>query len=246
MAYTGIVGCRELRVPRGLFLAALAAVLFCVQPAAARGFDLSVGIKGGLESPFYSGPGYSDFLYLNDLSPPNAAVRFGAGLFLTLGLVDLLALQPELFYSPLGGVSGSKDYLLWTDKVPTLDAQLLIKLRFHLRGFNRFELFFGPQAVLKLGEVSLRMEDWWSYATGSWPDAYLEPFTLGAVAGIGWTFARGRNLFTIDVRYCHGLTSRMSSASGWGDWYQNDVQLLLGFGRQLAGSRTQGRPGRVR
>ena len=240
------MGRRRLQVPnRGLCVATLAAVLLCLPPAAARGFDLSVGIKGGLDFPFYTGPGYVDFLYVNDLSP-SAAVRVGGGLFLTLGLVDLLALQPEIFYSSLGGASGSMDTLLWTDKAPTLDAQLLIKLRFQLRGFNLFELFVGPQAVLKLGEVSLRMEDYWSYATGTWNDSYLEPLTLGAVAGIGWTFVRGANLFTIDVRYCHGLTSRMTAASGWADWYQNDVQLMLGFGRQLAGRRMQVRPGRVR
>ncbi len=223
--------------------AGLAAVMLILLPIAAPGFDLSAGLKGGVAMPFYSGPGYAAWLSDVDLTP-NLAFRFGGGLFLTVGMADLLALQPEVFYSVLGGLSGSS--VLWKDKVPALDGQLLLKLRFRLRGFKRLELFAGPQAILKLGAASFVVEDWSGYTTGTWNDFYLEDLTFGVVGGIGWVYLRGRTLFSVDVRYCHGLSSRFTAASGFGDWHQNVVQLMFGIGRQLAGGRMTPKPGRTR
>jgi len=115
----------------------LAAAMLILLPIAARGFDLSAGLKGGVAMPFYSGPGYT--AWLSDVGlTPNLPFRFGGGLFITVGMADLLALQAEVFHSVLGGLSGSSDYALWRDKMPALDGQLLLKLRFRLRGFKRW------------------------------------------------------------------------------------------------------------
>jgi hypothetical protein len=108
------------------------------------------------------------------------------------------------------------------------------------------ELFAGPQAILKLGEASFVLEDWSGYTTGTWNDFYLEDLTFGVVGGIGWVYLRGRTLFSVDVRYCHGLSSRFTAASGYADWYQNVVQLMFGIGRQLSGGQIKARPGRTR
>jgi hypothetical protein len=220
-------------------LLVLACACWCA-PGLAWGFDLAIGAKVGLTSPWYSGTGYD--AWLAGVAERRAQLGLSGGLFVTLGLIDSLFLQPEVFYSRLGGSSGDGS-ISWEDQSNVLDAHLLVKGRF--KAGRTWVCLFGGPALLAEMTHDIRLTDrYGNFATGEWPEEIIRVPVFGLVAGAGVEFPAGPLLMSVDARYGLGLESRFTDDSGAGRWYQNEIQLMVGTAIVLAGARP--RASRVR
>jgi hypothetical protein len=199
------------------------------------GFDLGIGVKAGVTFPWYSGSGYTTWIY-----PYERVIKIGfsGGAFITIGIFDFLAIQPEVFFSQLGGRSGYSIYSL-NDKWNGIDIQALLKARFPTRRRAIFDLFAGPNLQIKTGTVDFEMKDYYGnvYVYGWWNDSVLRNPVLGLVLGLGMEFPMGSYFFTVDARYGLALWSRFTGSAGFGPWYQNSVQVMVGAGFVLVGKQ---------
>jgi hypothetical protein len=91
---------------------AVLALLFCLVSVTAFSFDAAVGLKGGIGLAHLSGPGYQDTLDFFGIET-QAKLGYGAGVFATLGLTGLVALQAEAYSAVPGGKYGDgTDFLV--------------------------------------------------------------------------------------------------------------------------------------
>ena len=203
--------------------------------AGAFGFDLGIGVKAGVTFPWYSGTGYATWI---EPYTPGLRIGFSGGAFITIGLFDFLAIQPEVFFSQLGGRAGDGFYSL-VDKWNGIDISALLKARFHGRRRTVFDLFAGPDLQIKTGNLEFELKDYYGnvYAYGWWNDSVLRNPVLGLVLGLGMEFPMGSYFFTVDARYGLGLWSRFTGSAGFGPWYQNSVQVMVGAGIVLVGKQ---------
>jgi hypothetical protein len=199
------------------------------------GFDLGIGVKAGVTFPWYSGYGYEDWLAYWAFDRV-IKLGFSGGAFITIGIFDFLAIQPEVFFSQLGGRSGYGTLSL-NDKWNGIDIQALLKARFPTRRRAIFDLFAGPNLQIKTGTVDFEIKDYYGNVLlyGWWDDAVLRDPVLGLVFGLGMEFPMGSYFFTVDARYSLGLWSRFTGSGGFGPWYQNYVQVMVGAGFVLVG-----------
>jgi hypothetical protein len=203
----------------------------------AFGFDLDFGVKAGICLPWYRGSGYEEWL---DSIPIDRETKlaFSGGAFLTIGITDVLAIQPEVLFSQLGGHSGDGFYV-WNDKANSIDIAALLKARIRTSRRTILDLFAGPDLLVKAGRVDFEMTDpyggVWLY--GYWDDEYLRDPLLGLVFGLGLEVPLGSYFITVDGRFCLGVTSRFTESADIGAWYQNSVQLMIGTGFVLVGKR---------
>jgi len=199
------------------------------------GFDLEIGVKAGATLPWYSGAGYATWI-----DPYEREIKFGfsGGAFITVGMFDFLAIQPEVFFSQLGGRAGDQYYSL-NDKWNGIDIQALLKARFHTRRRAIVNLFAGPNLQIKTGTVETTLKDPYGnvYFSGIWKDEVLRDPVLGLVFGLGMDFPLGSFFLTMDGRYSLALWSRFTDSSGFAPWYQNCVQLMAGAGFVLVGKQ---------
>jgi hypothetical protein len=203
--------------------------------AGAFGFDLDIGVKAGVTFPWYSGSGYATWIY-----PFERIIKLGfsGGAFITIGMFDFLAIQPEVFFSQLGGRSGYGSVSL-NDRWNGIDIQALLKARFHTRRRAIFDLFAGPNLQIKTGAVDFELKDYYGNVLlyGWWDESVLRDPVLGLVLGFGMEFPMGSYFFTMDARYSLGLWSRFTGSGGFGPWYQNSVQVMVGVGFVLVGKQ---------
>ena len=206
--------------------------------AGAFGFDLGIGVKAGATFPWYSGSGYQDWRAFWGSFEPALKIGFTGGAFITIGLFDFLAIQPEVFFSQLGSRAGDGYYSL-NDRWNGFDIQALLKARFHTRRRAIFDLFAGPNLQIKTGTADFEIKDYYGnvYLYGWLNDSVLREPVLGLVFGLGMEFPMGSYFFTVDARYSLGLWSRLTDSSGFAPWYQNSVQVMFGVGLVLVGKQ---------
>jgi hypothetical protein len=208
------------------FLAFL--VVLLILPLAAFAFDVTIGVKGGVAAPFYTGADYEDLLAGG--AQTEFRLGFSAGGFVTIGIIDLLAIQPEVMYSMMGGNFGD-DLATWLDKVTFLEVPVLLKVRLKAGNLS-LHPSIGPDFLIKIGEWKAELRD---DTTGevlpiaTYDMSIMRMPIIGAVAGLGLLFPVGDGVLTVDARYHLGLMSRYTEDNGL-DWKQNNVQLLVGYG----------------
>jgi hypothetical protein len=127
---------------------AVLALLFCLVSVTAFSFDAAVGLKGGIGLAHLSGPGYQDTLDFFGIET-QAKLGYGAGVFATLGLTGLVALQAEAYYAVLGGKYGDDTGSLVED-YPVFQMPLLLKLRVNAGNLIVTPLA-GPVVLIKAG-----------------------------------------------------------------------------------------------
>jgi len=209
-----------------LGLAAILAIL----PLSAFGFDLTLGVKGGGALPFYSGSDYKNTVL--DAAGRETELRFGysAGVFITLGVLDFLAIQPEVFYSALGGNYGDSSQT-FKERVTVLEIPVLIKARIKIGGLL-LSPFAGPDILIPIGEWSSELIDDDTgdvILSGAFVMSDIRNPSIGVVAGAGVVIPFGGFSFSIDARYLLGIQSMYTDAFDW-DVRQNAVQVLVGIG----------------
>ncbi|MBN1799572.1 MAG: PorT family protein [Spirochaetales bacterium] len=206
-------------------------LLFLV-PAAAFSQDIKIGIKAGVGLPFYTGEDYDNFI-----SPleTQIVIGWGGGAFISLGF-DMIAIQVELLYTAAGGQFGDSSGS-WVNYDNFLEIPVLVKLRFKISEMTAY-VFAGPDVLIKAGDFDFETfdADGNSTATGNWIDDNLEPVQYGLVIGGGLDIPMGSYFISVDVRYMLGITTRhnedMPALTGQ-EWYQNNIQLMVGFGISL-------------
>jgi hypothetical protein len=231
-----------------------AVILLVVLCGPAAGLDLAVGIKAGLSSPFYSGADYRNWLtYLEQDFLLNEGLDFdfhtkwkkglSTGAFLTIGLSDGFALQPELLYTNAGGAYGYDETdtyyaLVMNDQLRILELPLLMVVRLQ-RKRKDFAAFAGPAPCLRTGPVGLRISEGGATASGEYVEDQFARLFLNLVCGGSLTFyLHGGFLCSLDTRFSMGLTPVMNSGeNGLELWKQNNIQILAGFGRLITGRK---------
>lgn len=211
-------------------------------PTFSFAFDLAAGAKFGLTFPWYGGDDY--WVFRESWAIEEAwlgsepAVGLSGGVFVTVGLTDWLCVQPEIFFSQLGGNCGEYWYV-FKDKVNGVDIHALVKLRLTARRF-RFYPFAGPTVFVPLGPNEIRIVDRYSSVTVAkliWADSAIRVPVFGATAGAGVEWLLGSLLCSLDVRYIQSLQSRFTDDSGLADWIQHGVQVMVGVASIVAGQR---------
>jgi hypothetical protein len=194
----------------------------------ASAFDVTVGIQGGVAYPWFSG---SDYDALLDLGGFTHQARFGfsAGAFTTVGIIDVLAIQPEIMYSRFGGNYGDSS-VTWYHNAGVIEIPLLLKLRLKMTSWVRFCPVAGVDALLKIGDWDVEEKDSSGNILSSGTATNIRVPIIGVLAGVGWEFPVGRGWVTISARYHIGVMNRFTADSPIEDWKQNSLQLLLGYG----------------
>ncbi len=210
----------------------LVGAVLAFMAVAASAFDLTVGIKAGVGYPFYSGSDYDAMLAGG--ASTKFRLGFSVGAFATLGIIDVLAIQPEIMYSHLGGNFGDAS-AIWYDNANAIEIPLLLKLRLKM-GSARFCPFAGADVLIKVGDWNFELKD--SSETlimsGRWNPQYIRVPIIGVVAGFGFDMPARTGWVTIDARYLIGVMNRFTDNSPIRDWRQNAIQLLLGYGFAVA------------
>lgn len=209
---------------------AIFALLICLLPLTAFSLDLAVGLKGGIGVPHFSGPDYRDTL---DLTGINTQAKFGfsVGAFVTLGIVDLLAVQPEAYYAFMGGKFGDDTGSVVQDS-PVLQIPVLAKVRLRTGNLTVTPLA-GPALLIKAGDWKNELVDADGnvLASGTYTDDEVADFIFGVIAGVGVEFDVGGRIVSIEGRYQLGLTPRFDEdAFANYDWRQNNIEVLVGIG----------------
>ena len=205
-------------------------LLFCMLSFTAFSLDVTVGLKGGVGLPHFSGPDYKDTLDLAGIST-QAKLGFSIGAFVTLGLVDLVAVQLEAYYAFLGGKFGDDTGSIVQDS-PVLQIPVLLKLRLQSGGLIITPLA-GPVLLLKAGDWKNELvdSDGNVLSSGTYTDEDVADFILGAVAGIGFELDMGANIVSVEARYMLGLTPRFDEDAFLNpDIRQNNLEVLVGIG----------------
>jgi len=173
-----------------------AVALVLMSSVSAMAIEISgLGVKAGANFSSFSGPDVEQ-------EWKNRMALVG-GVFFTLKLNDLLAIQPEILYSqkgpkwdaPLGGVA-----FVGTVNLDYLEIPVLVKILIPV-GANaaiRPNLFAGPYLGLKM---SARLKGTWGATTIDRTMDQIKSTDLGYVLGVGSDFVVGKGKITLDVRY---------------------------------------------
>lgn len=157
------------------------------------------GVTGGLEG----GLNIAD-IYGDDAEDWNSRMAFCAGAFLTLSLVDMFAIQPEVLYARKG-TRWEEEYAgetyTATLTLDYLEIPLLAKLSMPLAGIVKPNLFFGPGLGILLS-AKVKGE---GVETDIKDDTKSTDF--GFVVGAGLDFDLAMSKVTLSGRYTLGLTS---------------------------------------
>jgi hypothetical protein len=207
----------------------IAAILLLVALAASA-FDLAIGFEGGVDFPFFSGSSYESVL----AAGARTKIRFGfsAGAFITLGIIDFLAIQPEVMYSYLGGNFGDSA-ATWHEKAGVIEIPVLLKFRLKF-GSTRFCPLAGADVLIRLGDWGFEIKDSAGILIGwgTYYSQYIRVPIIGVLFGFGFEFPTTGGWWTLNARYHLGIMNRFTDGNPAGitDWRQSNIQVLLGYG----------------
>jgi hypothetical protein len=207
-------------------------VVLLALPLAAFAFDFAAGIIGGGAFPFYTGSDFKDFLASNGFKT-KFRFGYGGGGFFTIGMIDLLAFQPEVMASVMGANYGNS-VLTVKETLFFIEVPVLLKVRFKV-GKLGLHPYIGPDFLFHIADwIMIKDEVTGLVAVGTRLDEY-STLVIGAVGGLGLLFPVGRGVMTLDARYHLGLMSIFKAPMAFApaaapDWKQNNIQLLIGYG----------------
>ncbi len=211
-------------------------LILVLLPHALFGFDFALGGKLGLNIGWITGDDWQAELdFWDDYGSADASmVRLGvsAGLFLTFGLVDNLAIQPEVLISTIGG---TYSYNYSGYDINGVHSSTVIEIPVHLKprfrvGFGHVYVLAGPEIMIILGDIRLEESVSGSSAEVDWEVEPDNSALFGISAGLGLDFPMVfGGVFSAELRYSRTFTE-------WFDDYesfQNAVIIMIGYGFQL-------------
>jgi hypothetical protein len=222
---------------RNIELIALLCVAFLILPQLSFGMDMSIGLKAGIGHNTFFGDDYEQY---KDRADSEADLEFArsvfkfsltAGAFVTIGLMEHLALQPEVHFF-MGGDAHGDDETVRSVNINFLEIPVLAKGRMNL-GPGTFTVFAGPYFSIKLGSGILVYDE---VGGGDRVERELDSgdvtsFLLGLVGGIGYDWPLGPGFLTTDIRYRWGLTNVHSDDFiSNNDVKERGILLTVGYG----------------
>jgi outer membrane protein W len=168
-----------------------AVMLLAVSPLFAKG--MMFGVKGGLNMANTVGTDAKE-----------TAMKMGivGGVFMSYGITEIFAVQPELLYS-MKGAKSSVEGSDAEEKLNYFEIPLLLKVNFPTEGKIKPSLYAGPafgilmSAKSESGGESVDVKD------------YLKTMDIGIVAGAGVGYQMEKGLMFLEARYEVGLSSVM-------------------------------------
>jgi hypothetical protein len=177
------------------------------------------GIKAGMNIANMHG---------DDVPGLQSRVGFCGGGFVTLGLKDVFAIQPEILYTQKGVKwevrlipPGPNDGTL---KLDYIEIPFLFKLMSPVKGGVKGNLYVGSYFAINVNakcriETNVTTEEW-DYGT------FVKDTDFGIVLGGGADFSLKKGEIVLDGRYTLGLTT--TSEDGW-DQKNKVVSFMLGY-----------------
>lgn len=183
--------------------------------------DVAVGLKGGVGLTSAYADDWDDLIVGLD---NGVGIRASAGLFLHLGFLQFLALQPELLYTVYThrAEAGVDSY---TESYKYLEIPVLVKLLLSA-GPGKIALFAGPnlQVLLGDGRAVLEIMDIEVLDVDISSDL-LNSFLYGLAFGASYDVPVGMSAFlTIDGRYVQMLKD------AWKDFEQRSRGIFISIG----------------
>jgi hypothetical protein len=206
-------------------------VLFLVAFVCAGGFglDVSVGAKGAAGFSGFAGKDYTDLL--DSFGGKRAFfLGFGGGVFATLGLLDLLAIQPEVLLLRVGGAdkepSNNKENFI----VPYVAPAVLVKAR-----FDMFNVFAGPMLMIKISSGRYEYRDAGGSLIGEFDftDDALSNLVFAATGGVGIQYPIGPGSLVGELRGYYAFTGFFNPDLATDVWNLFGAMVMVGYSIQL-------------
>ena len=218
-------------------------------PALCFSINFSAGIKIGPTLNHFHGDDWDDMV--NSTSEPNDRFKLGfsVGAFLTIDILEFISIQPEFYFSIMGGaldytensLSGELKYSFMVLEIPVLAKGNFTTERL------RASLFAGPNFIITVGQAKMDLEiggskvyDWYEF-----PESILRKFIMGIVVGGSLDTKISENTFIIiDVRYVLTFTDIIDdnqfiyfpASTRYAlepDLMGNSLKFMIGFGIEM-------------
>ena len=171
------------------------------------------GIKGGLNM---------SNLYTDDADDENVLFGFNAGVYATLPVSSMVAIQPELLFTTRGSELEYNNALFEGNtkfKLNYIELPLLVRVNVT----PNFNIHAGGYASYL---VSSKIESEGSFASEFEIDTDdLNKFDAGLAAGIGVDF----NPLSVGLRYNYGLTTIVKDGDDSSDLKNSNLSLYLSY-----------------
>ena len=217
-------------ITKNIFIAGL--LLFLAFPPAFSQ-EINLGLKGGIDFPFFTGTSYDDEVAAKNLTT-QFMYGFTGGAFLTIEGLNFLALQPEVLFTMAGsaiGSGGAREVL----RTFFLEIPVLVKGMIDL-GIGQLSIYAGPDFLFKLGDFNRVDQN--GIVIQTFNQALFNNFLLNAVFGLDFSVLLGPGRIFLDARYNWGLTPIFNSNKvAANDYLQNMVQVFIGYGVRLWSGR---------
>lgn len=209
-------------------------ILLVLLPTMVFCFDFAIGPKLGLNVGWMSGNDWEAMIdFFDDNGSSETAglrIGFSGGIFLTLGLFDFLAIQPEILFSTVGGryryTEGGVDFD-GVQSANVFEIPIFLKPRIRL-GSGTLYLLIGPNIVFILGDIVMKEE-----AFGTKVEFEIEPDNstiFGISGGLGYEIPTiFKRKISFEVKYTKTLTE---SSDDWEE-FNNLVVFMVGCGFYL-------------
>jgi hypothetical protein len=189
------------------------------RPAAAQ-VSLDTGVRAGVSASSFRGSDIDDLTQAGDFVDIALDRRTGftVGVFASFSVLDLLAVQPEVFYVQRGAAvnltagTSSTDFLQSTGTVEAdyLQIPVLAKLRVPVGGPVTPFVALGPAVTVKLSETSAASIAGTEFFRGE----ILQDRDFSAIVAGGVDLPTAFGTVLLDVRYDFGLTSVFETDGG--------------------------------
>lgn len=207
----------------------ITSLLFIASFPLAFSQELDLGIKGGVDFPFFTGNSYDEELAAKNLST-QFMYGFTGGAFLTIEGLNFLALQPELLFTMAGsaiGAGGAREVL----RTFYMEVPVLVKGVVNL-GFGQISLYAGPNFLFKIGNFDRVDQN--GTVIQTFNQDVFNNILFNLVIGADFNVLLGPGRLFIDARYNWGMTPVFNSTQVIAnDYFQNMIQVFIGYGVRL-------------
>jgi len=206
------------------------------------------GVKGGVNISHFRGDDADPEIFWGTGSEQNPRIGFVGGVYSTIILTKIIAIQPELLFSMMGTKynwedAGEYDYLVM--KLNYIQLPVLLKVYIPLEGNTKPNFFIGGYISYN---VSAKYSNEWhlpSFGFGSgnieedidgnltWNGSPVETskFDYGISFGLGSDFIVKGYQLTVDARYSLGFAKLFQPQTGSEPDIKNGVfSIMVGFG----------------
>lgn len=218
-------------------------------PVLSFGINISAGIKGGPSINHFYGNDWDSMIMSATDYDQTMKLGFSAGIFLSIDIFKFLSIQPEFYFSLMGGALDFTDVqglgeLWYSYKV--LEIPVLVKGNFDTDSL-RASLFTGPDFIIPVGELRMK-EEIEGYAVYDWykfPEPMMKDFIMGIAAGASLDVDTGdKTYICIDIRYIFTFTDIIRDtyslyfppSTQWvlePELKGNSLKFMLGFGIKM-------------